>query len=49
MAVIIGFLLIRREVSAFFDLKMDEKIFLNEIYLLVGRQIKNIIDAQKKA
>jgi hypothetical protein len=48
VAVIIGFLLIRREVSAFFDLKMDEKVFLNEIYLLVARQIRGIIAAHKQ-
>ena len=37
LSFLIGYLLIKREISAFFDISLDNKIFLKQIYQLIGK------------
>lgn len=43
----IGFLLIKREVCACFDLKVDEKMFIGQVYSTLGKQGRIIIELKK--
>ena len=47
LSILIGLLLIRREVCAFFDIRMEEKVFINQIYTLIQKETKNVIDSVK--
>ena len=42
LSVLIGFLLMRRQVCAFFDIKYEEKVFMNLVYALISKEIKNL-------
>ena len=39
----VGFLLIRREVIAFFDVSLEEKVFITQAYATVFRELKGVI------
>lgn len=39
---IIGFLLVKREVVAYFDLKAEDKLFISQVYSLIGTQLKTM-------
>ena len=37
LSFLIGMLLLKKEICAFFDIKMDERVFLSQAYFTVGR------------
>jgi len=37
LSELIGLMLVKREVCAFFDVKIDERVFLTQMYIFIGR------------
>jgi hypothetical protein len=42
LAQLLGLMLVKREVCAFFDIQLDEKVFLTQTYLFLGREIRSL-------
>ena len=42
LSELVGLMLMKREVCAFFDIKIDERVFLAQMYLFIGREIKSL-------
>ena len=42
LSELVGLMLVKREVCAFFDVKIDERVFLTQMYIFIGREIKSL-------